>query len=282
MEVTCEHLNYWYKSKFEKLGWLVLSDSIYMNEKLVEYRRCLVNLIDALNTKTQNLSDVDKQLDIQIMNMNSNKLLKTFDTVLIPVFDMLSEYRHHDHHKHDNIPTELKTLAHLKFWYKKMFKTFGWLLISNKPMNEYTHHLKLLVASLMQRMNISGNDTKEDLDIMHRNVCKLSYFVYYVLNRNINDYNQEYRPSLAGLGESDMYMSKIENNPYSRSIPTQRSSPSILERSTSSTNLMSRSPTRRVRSEDLMTPIVRSEDRMSPRRAMSSRLTVSPSYREEY
>ena len=70
---SCKHkatyagLHIWFKSEFEKLGWMVLAKSKGMHEKVREYVHSVQRLHDHLECKLFDVMDKDKLDDLQIM-----------------------------------------------------------------------------------------------------------------------------------------------------------------------------------------------------------------------
>ena len=74
---TCKRLNHWYKSLFDKYGWMVLSIHIKGNEiKVTHYFDSLKRLSMALVNKIDQVKDVDKRRDLEIMSDHLEILIK--------------------------------------------------------------------------------------------------------------------------------------------------------------------------------------------------------------
>jgi len=84
-EATMHGLNEWYKSEFEKLGWMILAKSRGMTDKIAMYKTTLNHLLSSLEHKLGHLKDSDKKQDIHIMIHNVKILInhvnKDFYTV---------------------------------------------------------------------------------------------------------------------------------------------------------------------------------------------------------
>ena len=65
--VTFVGLHLWYKSMYEKLGWMVLAKSKGMNDKVEEYKIGLVRLQSSIDCKLKMMFDKDKRDDLEIM-----------------------------------------------------------------------------------------------------------------------------------------------------------------------------------------------------------------------
>ena len=78
---SCKHqatyvgLHAWFKSEYEKLGWMVLAKSKGMHEKVRAYVHSVQRLHDHLECKIQDTMDLDRIHDLQIMLADVNVLL---------------------------------------------------------------------------------------------------------------------------------------------------------------------------------------------------------------
>lgn len=74
-DATKHGLQEWYKSKFEKLGWMVLAENKHMNEKIQEYKHSINHLEKAIQHKLDfHATEHDKD-DLMIM-LHNVKVLK--------------------------------------------------------------------------------------------------------------------------------------------------------------------------------------------------------------
>ena len=74
-EVTMAGLTQWYKSAFERLGWMVLAKEYGMHDKLVSYKHELQRLHGSLCQKIDKVFDEDKRQDLLIMKKNVEYLI---------------------------------------------------------------------------------------------------------------------------------------------------------------------------------------------------------------
>jgi len=74
-EATMAGLTQWYKSSFERLGWMVLAKEYGMTEKIHEYKNGLHRLCDALCLKIDKIFDEDRRQDLLIMKKNVECLI---------------------------------------------------------------------------------------------------------------------------------------------------------------------------------------------------------------
>ena len=73
---TYAGLKEWYKSTFEKLGWIILAKSKgYMQDKVDSYKKGVYRLQDKLECKINEMQDPDKKIDLQIMIKNIGVLI---------------------------------------------------------------------------------------------------------------------------------------------------------------------------------------------------------------
>jgi hypothetical protein len=76
MEITYTGIHEWYKSLFEKLGWMVLSKEHNIDDKVELYKDSLYRLKDCMIKKHKQIKDVDKKEDLRIMLNNLEVLIK--------------------------------------------------------------------------------------------------------------------------------------------------------------------------------------------------------------
>lgn len=75
-EMTFHALNCWYKSEFEKLGWMVLADNRGFDDKIESYKMNLHRLRESLEMKIKDVKDYDKKHDLELMHHNVKILIK--------------------------------------------------------------------------------------------------------------------------------------------------------------------------------------------------------------
>jgi hypothetical protein len=75
-EMTFCALNAWYKSEFEKLGWMILADNRGFTDKIESYKMSLNRLLKSLNMKIKDVKDFDKKHDLELMHHNVEILMK--------------------------------------------------------------------------------------------------------------------------------------------------------------------------------------------------------------
>jgi len=71
---TYTWLNIWFKSEFEKLGWMILAKERGMREKVRDYVHSVQRLHDHLECKIKDTMDKDRLDDLVIM-LNDVKVL---------------------------------------------------------------------------------------------------------------------------------------------------------------------------------------------------------------
>jgi len=74
-EATFHGLNEWYKTKFEKLGWMLLAKKYGITDKIMEYQNSLHRLHLAIEQKIHSIHDKDKKEDLVIMKKNIEYLI---------------------------------------------------------------------------------------------------------------------------------------------------------------------------------------------------------------
>jgi len=74
-ETTYKGLQQWYKSVFEKLGWMILAKDRGMTDKITAYVNSLYRIHTAIQQKIQTTSDKDRLQDLSLMEKNIKVLL---------------------------------------------------------------------------------------------------------------------------------------------------------------------------------------------------------------
>jgi hypothetical protein len=72
---TFHGLHKWYKSMFEKLGWMVLADAKGYHYKVSAYKKSIENLILSLEHLKNEYEDHNKIHDLNVLLMNTKVLL---------------------------------------------------------------------------------------------------------------------------------------------------------------------------------------------------------------
>ena len=75
-DVTMKGINRWFKSVFEKLGYMILAKSKGMTDKIQVYINSVHRLKQAIEEKKNKVYDADKVEDLRIMSANLDVLLK--------------------------------------------------------------------------------------------------------------------------------------------------------------------------------------------------------------
>ena len=78
-DVTFDGIEMWYKSKFEKLGWMLLAKRDGYTDKVMSYKNSLLRLRDAIDKKIRKIHDTDKKADLLIIKNNVDFLIEHVD-----------------------------------------------------------------------------------------------------------------------------------------------------------------------------------------------------------
>lgn len=78
-EATFDGLQHWYVSKFEKLGWMILTKTHGHVEKVKEYKNSLKRLKEAIEHKLTHVTENDRKHDLMIMHHNVEILIDHAD-----------------------------------------------------------------------------------------------------------------------------------------------------------------------------------------------------------
>jgi hypothetical protein len=76
---TMFYLNKWYMDMFEQLGWMVLAKKKGMNDKIKEYKLSLGRLKSHLECKIDEVQEVDRKVDLNILLENVKILIAHVD-----------------------------------------------------------------------------------------------------------------------------------------------------------------------------------------------------------
>ena len=75
-DVTLKGINKWFKSVFEKLGYMIIAKSKGMSDKIQVYINSVHRLKEAIEDKKTKVYDADKVEDLRIMSSHLDILLK--------------------------------------------------------------------------------------------------------------------------------------------------------------------------------------------------------------
>jgi len=75
-DVTLKGINKWFKSVFEKLGYMIIAKSKGMSDKIQVYINSVHRLKEAIEDKKIKVYDADKVEDLRIMSSHLDILLK--------------------------------------------------------------------------------------------------------------------------------------------------------------------------------------------------------------
>jgi hypothetical protein len=75
-KVSFHGLHEWYKSMFEKLGWMVLAERDGREHKIMQYKEGVQHLREAIAEKIEETTDLDKKNDLKILHYNVEFLIK--------------------------------------------------------------------------------------------------------------------------------------------------------------------------------------------------------------
>ena len=71
---TMHGLQHWYKSTFEKLGWMVLAKEKGYDFKIVTYKRSIQHLLKSIDHVSSEYKDADRKHDLNVLKMNTECL----------------------------------------------------------------------------------------------------------------------------------------------------------------------------------------------------------------
>jgi predicted ATP-binding protein involved in virulence len=67
-DATMSGIHHWYKSMFERLGWMILAKHHGIDDKIISYKNALERLKCTIEEKIKNTRDYDKKADLKIMH----------------------------------------------------------------------------------------------------------------------------------------------------------------------------------------------------------------------
>ena len=74
MEVTSCELEQWFKHLYERLGWVVLAQSMGHTEKVEHYKKSIERFEEGLHNAQREIKDADRLRDLGIMAKKINVL----------------------------------------------------------------------------------------------------------------------------------------------------------------------------------------------------------------
>jgi len=64
-------LNGWFRAMYEKLGWMVLAEAKGMGHKVVEYKRSVKHLVEAIENLMREYTDMNRIHDLKVLHMEA-------------------------------------------------------------------------------------------------------------------------------------------------------------------------------------------------------------------
>lgn len=72
----------WYKSTFERFGWMVLANHYKVTDNVTSYKKSLDRLCDSICEKLKTVHDEDNKADLIIMQKNVEILIRHAKRIL--------------------------------------------------------------------------------------------------------------------------------------------------------------------------------------------------------
>ena len=76
IDITYDGLKHWYKTEFEKLGWMILAKSEGKTMDIEHYKYSLIELKKDIELKLEKLAYATNVMDLTIMKKNLDKLIE--------------------------------------------------------------------------------------------------------------------------------------------------------------------------------------------------------------
>ena len=68
-------VNRWFRTMYEKLGWIVIAKAKGLNHKVVEYKRNLARLVRMIEQLMSEYMNVNRIHDLRVLHMEAKALL---------------------------------------------------------------------------------------------------------------------------------------------------------------------------------------------------------------
>ena len=197
---TMRGLQYWFESKFEKLGWMVLAKEHGNKLKVSSYLQSISHLIQCLEDKILSVHDIDKKEDLKIMLEHTEILSKAAHKLLDSDIDESSK----DNIMHNKIKHNA-TFYGIHKWSKHTFEKMGWMVLAHNEGNKLKIKVYMNCIYELQELiekkikSVEEKDRKDDLEILCDDACILSNAAEKLFGKSENMIGKTYKSSKKGM-----------------------------------------------------------------------------------
>lgn len=178
-------LHKWHNHMFEKLGWMAMAKKHNNSLKISAYFECIERLHECLERKIRDTKDYDRKGDLKVLIDNTH-CLRDCAHHLLSGNDVQNDNECKSGDSHE------ATFHGLHKWFKRKFEKLGWMCLAKKDGNNlkikaYMDSIERLKASLEDKLKaLHEADRKDDIKILHENVCVLQSAAHKLLDEHIN------------------------------------------------------------------------------------------------
>lgn len=178
---TFHGLHKWHNHMFEHLGWMAMAQKHHNQLKIDAFLDGINRLHECLTTKLRKTRDYDRKQDLTIL-LNNTMCLKDCAHALC------SSTTEEDKSKCDAGQAHEATNCGLGHWMKAKFEKLGWMCLAmdhgnHLKVKSYLDSIQRLKASLeMKIKEVKESDRKDDLKILHDDVCVLQGAAHKLLS----------------------------------------------------------------------------------------------------
>lgn len=188
-DCTFHGLHEWHNKMFEKLGWMAMALDHHNKLKIDAYLDGINRLMECLKSKHDKTRDEDRRDDLMIL-LENTKCLRDCAHILLGG-------THHQQSENGCISGKQHpaTFHGLHHWLVYKFEKLGWMCLAKHhghslKINAYMDSIKNLRASLEKKLNeLEEKDRKDDIQILHHNVCVLQRSAHKLLDGNVSHHH---------------------------------------------------------------------------------------------
>lgn len=176
-------LHKWHNHMFEHLGWMAMAHKHNGQLKIEAYLDGINRLHQCIEAKLNKTHDVDRKDDLRVL-LDNTACLKSCAHALV------TGSTEEDKSKCTGKNGHLATNCGLGRWMHKKFEKLGWMCLAKAHGHElkiraYMESIQKLKASLeMKIKDVHEADRKDDLKILHDDVCILQGAAHKLLSHD--------------------------------------------------------------------------------------------------
>jgi len=182
-------LHKWHDHMFEHLGWMAMAKKNNNHLKMDAFLDGINKLSNCLVRKLENTRDFDRKQDLEIL-LNNLMCLKD-------CANAICNNLHIDGEKIKCVGGQAQdaTNCGLAHWMRAKLEKLGWMCLAMDngnylKVNAYLDSIQRLRASLEKKIkNVVESDRKDDLKILHHDICILQSVANLLLSNERNTHN---------------------------------------------------------------------------------------------